>query len=170
MKNYAIRLAVADDIPQLAAIERAAATIFPPGSIPDAIRDDAVPEELHREGMEKGDLFIAADALNRPVGYALMRFVDTLALLAQLDVHPDHGKQGLGTALIRHAAERARTLGFTALYLTTFTHVPWNAPFYTKLGFAALLPEKLPPAIRLILHAERAAGLANRTAMRLALQ
>jgi hypothetical protein len=41
-------------------------------------------------------------------------------------------------------ADHARTLGLTSLTLTTFRDVPWNAPFYAKLGFeyvAELTPE-----------------------------
>lgn len=165
MIKYTIRLAVPDDVPHLAGIERAAATIFPPGSIPDEMRDDAVPQELLLESLENGMLFIAADSGDNPVGYALLRIVDGMALIAQLDVHPDHGKQGLGTALIRQAASCVKDLGFDMLYLTTFTHFSWNAPFYAKLGFASPPERALPAAMRLILHAERAAGLTHRTAM-----
>lgn len=165
MKNYAIRFAVSNDIPLLAAIERAAATIFPPGSIPDEIRDDAVPPEVHLEALKNGMLFVAADEENKPVGYALLRNVEGIALLAQLDVLPEHGRRGIGTALVKRAAARIAELDFTDLYLTTFTHVPWNAPFYAKLGFVSPPAEHLPAAMRLILHAERVAGLENRTAM-----
>ena len=38
-------------------------------------------------------------------------------------------------ALIEHVAGWARAHGSPALTLTTFTEVPWNAPYYERLGF-----------------------------------
>ncbi len=114
---------------------------------------------------EKGVL----DADARPVGYGLLQFVVGLALLAQLDVHPGHGRKGLGTALITRIVEAARERGAEFLYLTTFTHVAWNAPFYAKLGFAELAEADQPRAVRDILAEEKDQGLENRTAMRLRL-
>ena len=47
-------------------------------------------------------------------------------------------RKGIGAALIGQVAGYLRQRQMPALYLTTFTHVPWNAPFYARLGFTAL--------------------------------
>jgi hypothetical protein len=43
--------------------------------------------------------------------------------------------------------------------LTTFTDVPWNAPYYQRLGFRRLSDDKLTPGLRAIRAREAAIGL-----------
>ena len=166
-RGYAVRRAEPGHIPLLNHIELSAATIFPPGSIPDSILSDKLPLDVLLTARDKGMLWVAVDTGDIPVGYALLRIVDGFALLAQMDVHPDHGRKGIGTALACRAIRQVRELGLTELYLTTFSHVKWNAPFYEKLGFQILETGKHPDFIKKILHEERKHGLDNRVAMRL---
>ena len=168
--EYHIELASPAHVPLLAAIEIAAAGIFPPGSIPEHIRSDSVPESVLREAVWEGLLWVALAQAGRPVGYALVQLVEDAALLAQMDVHPDHMRKGIGSALIGHVAEHLRLREKTALYLTTFRHIPWNAPFYAKLGFAALNAAKIPLFLNEILDEEKRYGLTSRIAMRLKIQ
>ena len=65
----------------------------------------------------------------------------------------------MGRALLAHAADHAREEGLTALTLTTFTDVPWNAPYYARLGFRPLPEADLTPGLREIRRAEAAHGL-----------
>lgn len=62
--------------------------------------------------------------------------VDDGLHLHQLAVHPDHGRQGLGTALL--AAVFARAAG-RAVTLTTFRNIPWNEPWYRERGFTEVV-------------------------------
>jgi hypothetical protein len=39
--------------------------------------------------------------------------------------------------------------------LTTFAHVPWNAPYYARLGFAVLTSDELGPELRATREGER---------------
>lgn len=166
--TYTIESAGPGHIHALNGIELAAATLFPPGSIPEHVLSDRLPREVLDSAMRSGMLWVALDAVGAPVGYALLQLVDGYALLAQMDVHPLHGRRGLGTALVRRAAGRVRELNLDELYLTTFSHVPWNAPFYARLGFRVVPAAEQPLFIKDILHAERVRGLADRVAMRLA--
>jgi hypothetical protein len=45
------------------------------------------------------------------------------------------------------------------LTLTTFADVPWNAPYYARLGFEITPPNKITPGLREIRQYEAAAGL-----------
>ena len=114
-------------------------------------------------------LWVALTPGEEPVGYLLLQVLESIALLAQVDVHPDHGRKGVGTALIAAGIRHAEEAGFPALYLTTFAHVPWNAPFYERLGFTVLPEEEIPEVMAGILQEERARGLTDRVAMRRAL-
>lgn len=155
-------------LPLLAGVEQAAATVFPPGTIPDAIRSDAMPFEELEEGMRRNTLWVALSG-DTPVGFALLRFAGGIALLAEMDVVPEHARRGLGRALVEKAAARARQEGYSGLYLTTFAAIPWNAPLYARLGFTLVKPAELPPFLVETLREERKRGLTDRVAMRLAL-
>ena len=164
---YTISPAEPGHLSRLNDIEGAAAAIFPPGFLPEHVLQERVPLAALGSAMEQGLLWVALDGRGVPVGYALMELVDGHALLAQMDVHPDHGRQGLGTALIGRVVARVREMGLTALYLTTFTQVPWNAPFYGRLGFRVLEQAEQPHFLQDIRQRERECGLSGRVAMRL---
>lgn len=168
-QGYTIELAAPAHVPLLAAIEIAAAGIFPPGSIPEHIRADSVPQSALLEAVQEGLLWVLLAPKGRPVGYALVQLPEDSVLLAQMDVHPDHMRKGLGSALIMHLVEHLKRQKKPALYLTTFRHVPWNAPFYAKLGFEALSKEDAPLFLNTILEEEKRYGLTKRIGMRLML-
>jgi GNAT superfamily N-acetyltransferase len=93
------------------------------------------------------------------VGYLLLDAVDGAAHIEQVSIHPGHARQGLGRALIGRAAVWARAGGLTALTLTTYVGVPWNGPYYERLGFRYLAREEETPGLRAVREHERAAGL-----------
>ncbi len=169
--TYIIRLARAEDVPFLPAIELAAAEKFPPGSIPDWLRSDGMPVDKLAEACKAGNLWVAIDQKeNEPVGFALLGTVGNDGLLQEIDVHPKHGRKGLGTRLIGRVVAEAKQRGFASLHLTTFTHIAWNQPYYESLGFVALSPGEAPDEIQRILAHEAEMGMENRVAMRLPLQ
>ena len=169
MPEYTISPALPEHIPELAAVEQAAATLFPQGTIPDDIRSDSVPEPLLEEAAEAGNLWVALDGMGRVVGFALLSVDDGCAVLAQMDVVPEHGRKGLGGKLVAEAARKAREDGHAALYLTTFSHIPWNMPFYERIGFSLLPEGKSPSVLEGDLQAQRERGMEHRVAMRMAL-
>ena len=168
--DYTIVQATPVHVPLLAAIEIAAASIFPPGSIPEYIRSDSVPESVLLDAVQRDLLWVALAEDGRPVGYALVQLIDDAALLAQMDVSPDHMRKGIGSALIASVAECLKLQKKAVLYLTTFRHVPWNAPFYAKRGFETLNKGEEPLFISKILEDENHYGLTNRVAMYLNIQ
>lgn len=80
-----------------------------------------------------------------------------------------HHRRGIGTTLLEAAAAWAATTPARTLTLTTFRHVPWNAPFYAGRGFAELPAAELGPELRAQVEDEARRGLdpAKRVAMRL---
>jgi GNAT superfamily N-acetyltransferase len=170
LRDYTIGLARAGDLPKLQPIERAALGLFPPGLIPDVEGGDTSLEEL-RSAQERGRLFVARDARGEPVGFALVELLASGPHLEEIDVQPDHGRRGIGSALVRHVQRWAREDGHRALTLITFRDVPFNQPFYERLGFRALAPAEIPPELDEIAREEGERGFdrARRVAMRCAL-
>ena len=90
-----------------------------------------------------------------PVAYLLLADVDGKAHIEQMSVRPSHHRQGIGRALLEHAASVARTRGYRAQTLTTFRDVPWNAPYYVRLGFEVMSEEEIGPQLKKVIDHER---------------
>ncbi|MEV7193779.1 GNAT family N-acetyltransferase [Streptomyces sp. NPDC093510] len=156
-----IRPVTAAELPALQDIERAAGEPFRALGMA-AIADDEPPtvEELERF-RRAGRAWAAVDEGGAPLAYLIAEpLPDAGALhIEQVSVHPRAARRGVGRALIEHAAERARAEGATALTLTTFADVPWNAPYYARIGFSPLAESDLTPALREIRAHEAELGL-----------
>lgn len=160
-----IRLATRAELPALQDIERAAGAPFRDLGMPE-IADDEPPglDELERY-RRAGHCWVAVGEGNAgrerelPAAYLLAEPVDGALHIEQVSVHPRAARRGVGRVLLAHAADRAREEGLTALTLTTFTDVPWNAPYYARLGFRPLPEADLTPGLRAIRAAEAAHGL-----------
>jgi len=146
------------DLARLPEIERAAGSLFDPSLLPAELRDDVFSVEEHRAACDAGLLWVARVS-DRVVGFALVELVDGRPHLEEIDVHPAHGRRGIGRALMTAVIEWARTAGHPWITLTTFRDVPWNAPFYAKLGFRVLAAAELSAGVRAIVAAETARGL-----------
>ena len=110
-----------------------------------------------------GRLWVAL-AGDVPVGFALVEMLaDDLPHLDEVDVEPSHGRRGLGAALVQAACEWATASGFSMLTLTTFRGVPWNLPFYARLGFVEVPRDLLRPELAPVMSKEAARRLAPET-------
>lgn len=111
---------------------------------------------------------MAVEAGGSLVAYLLSEPVDGVEHVEQVSVHPRAARRRIGEALIEHAADRAREAGSEALTLTTYKDVPWNAPYYARIGFRVLAEAELTPGLRKIRAHEAELGLDRwpRVAMR----
>jgi GNAT superfamily N-acetyltransferase len=147
---YRIRPGRPDEVEAVRAIEVAAASRFGAIGLPEiAAFDPAGPEEVLLRAQE-GRLWVTADAGDRPVAFALFGEIDGTLHVEELDVHPDHARGGLGAALIERLDGIARERGLPELTLSTFRDVPWNAPYYARLGFEPIPDEALGPGLAAI--------------------
>lgn len=89
-----------------------------------------------------------------PVGFARIEIVDGHSHLGQLSVLPEYGRLGIGTSLVVAACDWARRRGHRLITLTTFADIPFNAPFYRRLGFRQLGEEELGPDLSEVLFDE----------------
>ncbi|MFE9136569.1 GNAT family N-acetyltransferase [Streptomyces sp. NPDC007355] len=157
-----IRAATPAELPLLQDIERAAGEPFRSLGMAAIADDDPLPLDVLEAYRGAGRAWVAVDAADHPVAYLLTDTVDGSAHIEQVSVHPAAARRGVGRALIEHLAAAARDRGLAALTLTTFTEVPWNAPYYARLGFRPLAETDpaLTDGLRAISRAEAAHGLA----------
>ena len=121
--------------------------------------DEALPAEELLDYQQAGRAWVTVDENDRPIAYLIALWVDGVVHIEQVSVDPAHAGHGLGAALIEHVAGWARERGSAALTLTTFAEVPWNAPYYERLGFRRLADADLTPGLRAIRAEEAAHGL-----------
>lgn len=169
--NAEIRPPRPDELAALVEIERRAGRLFAGVGLPEIARDDpGSPEELEPY-RAAGRAWVAVDGDDRPIAYLVSAVIDGGAHVEQVSVDPGHARRGIGAALVEHLAAVARAEGRPALTLTTFRDVPWNAPYYERLGFAVVAPADQGPELAALVaeEAERIPGDAPRVAMRRAL-
>lgn len=154
-----IRSARPNDLSDLRDIERAAGAAFYHLDMDDIAEDEPPTVEELAAFQTAGRAWVAVDAADRPVAYLLVESVDGSAHIEQVSVHPDYARRGIGKALVEAAADWARSKALTGLTLTTFTHVPWNAPYYERLGFQVLREHELTRGLRAIREHEATLGL-----------
>jgi GNAT superfamily N-acetyltransferase len=165
--SYAIVSARPHDLRLLPDIERAAAALLV-GHAPPSILNETTSEDDFRQAQADGRLWVAL-AGNIPVGFAHVEVLDSgVAHLEEMDVHPDHGRRGLGTRLVEAVCAWAASAGYPAVTLTTFRDVPWNMPFYARLGFHEVPPRELSADVLAVVEDEARRGLdpARRVVMR----
>jgi GNAT superfamily N-acetyltransferase len=164
---YEIAVARPSDLPLLAAIELAAARLLA-GHAPESVLGETTSAHELAHACAAGRLWVAL-AEDRPVGFAHVELIERAAAhLEEIDVHPDHGRRGLGRRLVETVCAWAAASRYGSVTLTTFRDVPWNMPFYARLGFEEIPSRRVSPALAAVLRDEARRGLepARRVAMR----
>jgi GNAT superfamily N-acetyltransferase len=154
-----IRKARPEDISALRDIESAAGRLFAEIGMREVAEDEPLSEDSLRGYQSGGRAWVAVDDSDRPVGYLLADTLDGNAYIEQVSVRPENMRKGLGQALIEHLAAWATERGMPALTLTTFADVPWNGPYYERLGFERLSKEEITPGLQDLRNHEMARGL-----------
>jgi GNAT superfamily N-acetyltransferase len=88
------------------------------------------------------------------VGFSVLDTLDGAPYLDQLSVRTAFMRRGIGTSLLSHALRVSEAAG--ALWLTTYAHLAWNAPYYERAGFRLVADEACGADIREVLQKQRA--------------
>jgi GNAT superfamily N-acetyltransferase len=161
-----LRDARLEDIETVRAIERASSRRFI-GLMDDLAEDDPTPAPVLAARIAAGGLLTAS--LDQTLAaFVMFRPVEDGLYIEQIDVLPAFAGQRIGAGLLDAVADRARAGGLTALTLSTFRDVPWNAPWYRRLGFIDIADAALTPGLLKIRQEHLARGLdeSQRTFMR----
>ncbi|NIA67242.1 GNAT family N-acetyltransferase [Pelagibius litoralis] len=159
--SYRIRPGRIEDAPLLGPMESVAARRFGEIGLIRIAQGRPTVETEYVDLAQAHRLWVAEEEEGVPVGLVIAGVVDGEGYLAEVSVHPDYGRQGLGRALIGTVEAWSRAQGFTKLSLTTFRDVAWNRPYYEGLGFSVLAEDEAGPELRTIREGERARGVDN---------
>ena len=171
VEGLLIRLARPDEVAMLADIERAAGEMFRDVGLDAIADDDEPPAEMYLAAIADGTVW-TAELDGAAAGYAWTTDLgepgSPAPHLEQVSVPPEHGGQGIGTALVAETVAWARTIGGHELTLTTFRDVPFNRPWYERRGFVVVPDDRLSTRLRAVRahEAERGIDVAPRVVMR----
>ncbi|WP_353894864.1 GNAT family N-acetyltransferase [Photorhabdus laumondii] len=127
---------------------------------------DASRRQGSESGIQKQQLWVA-ESEQKLVGFALIRCLNQLMLLAEIDALPKYHGQGIASTLLSVLIEQLEQNKETTLYLITFRNFLPSRKLYDKFGFVILQSHDIPNELQKILVEEMTAGLGARIAMKL---
>jgi RimJ/RimL family protein N-acetyltransferase len=157
--GYTIRPGCKEDIAFLPNIEIAAGKLFLEAGLVHTANKPPLAMDFLLNQARKGMLWVICDMLDHPIGFAVLLNLGTGIHLEEIDVHPTHARRRLGTRLIEHLCDWAFVKGYAKMTLITFKDLPWNAPFYQKLGFKTVGTDELNPQLEKLLANETLQGV-----------
>lgn len=151
-----IRPAREADLPWLGPIEDSGDTLFlerfGAGDWPPA-----TPGE--ERAAEPGILLVAEGDDGTVVGFTHVVDLGGHWHLEQIAVDRDHGRRGVGSALLDATHEELARRDVPEVTLMTYADVPWNAPFYARHGYVVL--DVLPEHLQAVWDGEEAFGMSR---------
>ncbi len=123
---------------------------------------ESIPPELLRQAIDRGLVWVGRDESAALLGFVWLdaELAGGAIGIAEIDVLPEHGRRGIGAALLEHACGWARAAGYRRVDLGTLADVPWNAPFYARHGFVVV--DKNDPAFAYARDRDREHGFPDR--------
>lgn len=156
---FTIRKPRSSDIPDLAYVERSAAEIFRTVKL-DFLVDNPTADPYSLVAMANANhLWIAADKFDQPIGFAAGEYLDGNFHLVEISVAINFQGMGVGRALMEQLVEQIRREGYKAMTLTTYRDLPWNAPWYSRMGFFEVNAQEMGKTFEDILEIEAKHGL-----------
>lgn len=153
-----IRCAHPRELTALQALDAAACQLFEPLGLsvnfPEAHPFVVAEAERWIAALARGQVVVAVGSTDAILAFAAYGRQDGLPYLDQLSVHPDAMRRGLGKVLLRHVIGEHPG---EPLWLTTYAHVPWNAPYYQRFGFTLVEDAACGPELQSTLTTQRAA-------------
>ncbi len=141
-----IRLGLDADIAAVNAVERSAGDLFIGTHMDWAVGETTASTPLNA-AVKSDNLWVAEDS-GDVIGFLLAEQMDGDFYIHELAVSTSHQRQGIGSQLIEAALGEAWDRGFRSATMTTDRQLPWNAPYYARLGFRILEDCETSPKLK----------------------
>merc|ERR1711939_1023383 len=158
-RGFTIRRPRTTDIPLLAQVERSAAQIYRTADL-DSLADGATLDPYILITIANaGYLWVAVNRFDQPIGFLGGNYLSGNFHIIELSVAQDYQGHGIGSALVATMSQQVRQGGYRSITLTTFKDLPWNAPWYAKLGFAEVKVQEMGKEFEKLVESEARHGL-----------
>ncbi|EPK8020305.1 GNAT family N-acetyltransferase [Providencia rettgeri] len=167
-----IRLATPFDAKHLPAVEASAGQAFSSVEKYQWLAEGEGQTEQDHLGFISAQLeWVVVNDCDEPIGFINAENHHHSLHICEVSVCQQWQGQGLGKKLIKQVLDAALARKITVVTLTTCRDVPWNAPYYQRLGFKILEINELTTELQAILQSEVDAGFAaeDRCAMAISL-
>ena len=153
-----VRPSRGSDLQVLSAVEKAADAAFADVGLA-LIADADAPDPTSYAASHRAGRLLVATSEDVVLGFVRLEVVDGQAHVEQVSVHPDFSRRGVGAALLSAAERWAIDAGHRQMTLTTYQEVPWNGPWYSRLGWTIVPDEACGPELAAVRRHEAALGL-----------
>ena len=157
--GYIVRPARPEEAAVLGPVEQRAAARFAGIGLEAIARGRPTSAAEYRAAIAGGRLWVVEEAGGGIAGLAIADILDGEGFLAEISVLPEHGGRRLAARMIDAVEAWAAAQGCRHLRLTTFNDVPWNRPYYERLGFAVLDEAAAGPQLRAVRRKEQTRGV-----------
>ncbi|RFU44906.1 GNAT family N-acetyltransferase [Paraburkholderia sp. DHOC27] len=134
-RSLSFRFAVPDEAELISAIDYEAAQRFADIGMVGIATARPMDVAFVRRKIEAAAIVVALENGIHCVGFVMFARGAEDFYIEELDVLTAWAGRRIGAALIERVAGLARTAQAQRLLLSTFRDVPWNAPYYQRLGF-----------------------------------
>lgn len=152
------RFATTDDVPKIAPLETAAGEMFREVDMEAIANDPPLPEAVLMQAVEDNLLWVATE-FGSVRAYLLAEMLPESLHIEQMSVDPEAAHRGIGARLLESVCADDRAIERGKISLISFENVPWNAPYYERLGFLDIEESEWPAGIGDKIAAERERGL-----------
>lgn len=145
-KTVSHRLALPEDLDLLETIEQSAFQKFK-----DYLNIDedgyTLPKSRLLKSLEENLLWILQEG-ETPIGFLCGIFLDGHPHIEEISIASPHQGRGLGRQFINDFLAWSKSENYPCVSLTTDSLIPWNAPFYSRLGFNEVSVENCRDELR----------------------
>lgn len=151
-----VRAASAADLPEIGRVQRSANTLYAPYGLAEHLDALSTPREELERGFADRLLWVATDASDTIVGFALASAFGADLHLDEIGVVPSRVRRGVGSSLLAAVMEEGRARAARRLTLLTVDFVPWTLGFYAHHRFTVLTARELDARLVALLAIDRA--------------
>lgn len=143
--DFSIRPARLSDIRLLGEVERSAAQIFRSANLHSLADGPTVDTEFLAAMARSQHLWLAVNRNDEPIGFVGGENIESNFHLVEISVAQPYQGRGVGKILMGQMIEEVRRMGYKAITLTTYRNLPWNGPWYARMGFNEVRIVDMPP-------------------------